>query len=201
MKVLEAREFLGRAERLGVTLDPRYSESAVLMFVAGEGDSRFWEIPSRPERRPALFDCLLDLFGDWKSCYVWRNLGRWPAAADIDPLRINDVVEHHILMGLGLPLGTDKVVEFDRKEIGALITLLFSTCIFGWSVGEDTYVVPDHGRYLLQTDHHNVIHVVFRNATDVEPFVKQMADWDFPLPDDTPDATFKRPDWMPTSDD
>jgi hypothetical protein len=54
---------------------------------------------------------------------------------------------------------------------------------------------------VLQTDHlHNAIHVVFRDAADVEPFVKQMAEWDFPPPKDTPDATFKRPTWMQDSD-
>jgi hypothetical protein len=200
LKALDAKEFLAEVERLGMAVDPRYPTSAVLGFVASESEARFWEVPAKPERRSALYDCLLELCGDWKSCYAWRHLGWWPAAEDIEPLRINDVVEHHILKGLGLPLGTEKVVEFDRQELGALITLLFSTSVFGWSVGEDTYVVPDNGRYLLQTDHHNAIHVVFRDAIDVGPFVKQMAEWEFPLPDETPDATFKRPAWMSEPD-
>jgi hypothetical protein len=89
------------------------------------------------------------------------------------------------------------VVPPARPECGALVTLLFSTTIFGWSVQEDTYVVPDNGRYLLQTDHHNVVHVVFRDATDVAPFVQRMEVRGFSLPDEPPDSTFKHPDWMP----
>jgi hypothetical protein len=96
--------------------------------------------------------------GDWQECYVWRHLGSWPKSAD--SLRINDVVELQILEGLGLPMGSGDIVSFDRTELNRLVTLMFSTTIFGWSVGEDLYVVPDHANCILQTDHHDVIHVV-----------------------------------------
>jgi hypothetical protein len=111
--------------------------------------------------------------------------------------RVNDVVELHILQGLGLPLGTADVVIFDRVDLPTLIILLFSTTVFGWSVEEDVYVVPDHGRHVLQTDHHEVIHVSFRDAGEIGHWVSQMAQQGFDLPEDVPDATFKRPSWMP----
>src|SRR5678815_1860245 len=87
--------------------------------------------------------------GRRRACYVWKHLGSWPQSAA--PERINDVVQLRILDGLGLPLGTNAVVEFSRAEHDRLVTLLFSTTIFGWSVGDDLYVVPDHGQHLLQT--------------------------------------------------
>src|SRR4029078_8117388 len=105
--------------------------------------------------------------------------------------RINDVVELRILKGLDLPLGTADVVQFAREELDGLVTLMFITTIFGWSVGEDLYVVPNHARYLIQTDHHDVIHVSFRQPADLEHWVKVMETEGFPLPEDVPDATFK----------
>lgn len=150
-----------------------------------------------PERRPYFLMSLLELMGDWRSCYVWRHLGAWPAAAHIDPRRINDVVEQEILKGLALPLGTTDVVEFDRGESGALVTLLFSTTVFGWSVGEDAYVVPDHARCFLQTDHHDVVHAEVRDSADIERWTSEMDQRGFALPEELPDQTFKRPTWMP----
>jgi hypothetical protein len=138
--------------------------------------------------------------GEWKSCFAWRHLGSWPDLAYIDPQRVNDVVEYQILSGLNLPMGTNQIVEFKRDESPVLLTLLFSTTIFGWSVGEDLYVVPDHARYLLQTDHHEVIHVEFRDAEDVKPWVTQMEGRGFSLPEELPDETFKQPEWMQKSD-
>jgi len=87
-------------------------------------------------------------------------------------------------------------VEFSHDESDTLITLIFSTTIFGWSVGEELYVVPDHARYILQTDHHDAIHVSFRNPEEVKRWTSVMAERGFPLPDKVPDETFRRPTWM-----
>jgi len=93
-------------------------------------------------------------------------------------------------------MGTASVVEFAREEMATLVTLLFSTTIFGWSVGEDLYLVPSSGKYLMQTDHHNVVHVEFRDTADVAPWVREMQSRGFPLPGELPDETFKQPSWM-----
>ena len=85
--------------------------------------------------------------------------------------------------------------EYDR-----LVTLLFSTTIFGWSVGEDLYVVPEHGRHLLQTDHHGVIHMSFRTEESLNHCIVEMDRRGFPLPDEVPDSTFKQPRWMKNSE-
>jgi hypothetical protein len=197
MRALTEAEFLSWSAERGLHLDPQYPNLAVLSFRNDGGDARFWEIPEKPERRSYFLASLLELLGEWQSCFAWRHLGSWPAADRLDPQRINDLVEYEILSGIGLPMGTGSVVEFVRMDCPALVTLLFSTTIFGWSVGEDLYLVPDHARYVLQTDHHNVVHIEFRDANDVEGWVTEMAKRGFPLPEELPDETFKQPDWMP----
>jgi hypothetical protein len=194
MKTLTEAAFLAWADRAGLCLDPQYPESAVLVFRPDPHQDRFWEIPAEPERRPYFLLSFLELMGDWQECYAWRHLGSWPECAE--PLPINDVVEWQILKGLGLPLGTAEVVRFERAELDKLVTLMFSTTIFGWSVGEDLYVVPDHARYILQTDHHKVIHVSCRTSADLDEWVRQMEARDFALPVELPDSTFKVPGWM-----
>ena len=194
MKTFPAAEFLAWADRAGLSLDPQYPASAVLMFRPDPQQDRFWEVPVEPERRPYFLLAFLELMGEWQECYAWRHLGGWPESAD--PRRIIDAVEWQILNGLGLPLGTADVVRFDRQEADKLVTLLFSTTVFGWTVSEDLYLVPDHARYIVQTDHHNVIHVSFRSPADVGGWVSQMEERGFSLPEDLPDSTFKRPEWM-----
>lgn len=194
MRTHQEDDFLAWAERAGFGLDPRYPRSAVLTFRPASEHDRFWEVPVEPESRPYFIASLLECMGDWQACYVWRHLGRWPPAAVPD--RINDIVEHRILQGLGLPLGTNAVVEYSRGERDSLLTLLFSTTIFGWTVSEDLYVVPDHGRHLLQTDHHGVIHLGFRTEDSLTGCVEEMKRRGFLLPDEVPDATFKQPRWM-----
>ena len=194
MKTLTESAFLAWAARAGLCLDPQYPESAELVFRPDPQQRRFWEVPAEPERRPYFILSLLELMEDWQECYAWRHLGSWPDSAD--PLRINDVVELQIFKGLRLPLGTADVVTFERAELDRLVTLMFSTTIFGMSVGDDLYLVPDHARYILKTDHHNVIHVSYRTAADVDEWVRQMEEHGFLLPDDLSDSTFKKPEWM-----
>jgi hypothetical protein len=197
MKTHSEAQFLAWAERSGLHIDPRYPQSAVLAFRPDPEQDRFWQVPEAPQRRPYFIESLLELMDDWNSCYVWRHLGSWPGPAVPD--RINDVVELRILDGLGVPLGTSAVLELSRSEFDKLVTLLFTTTVFGWSVAEDLYVMPDHGRYLLQTDHHGVIHVSFRSETDLDRSVAEMDHRGFPLPDAVPDLTFKQPSWMKPS--
>ena len=196
MRTTSEREFLLWAAGRGLGLDPQYPDAAVLDYHGGS-DARFWVVPTEPECRPFFIASLLELLGDWHTCYVWRHLGSWPDPNSIDGRRVNDVVELRILQGLGLPLGTADIVTFERSELDALITLLLSTTIFGWSVDEDLYVVPDHARQVLQTDHHGVIHVSFRDSGDVGRWVSEMAQKGFALPEELPDETFRRPSWMP----
>jgi len=199
VRTISQEEFLRWASAKGMGIDPRYPQAAVLGF-SQRSDSRFWRVPQEPERRPYFLASLLDLMGDWQSCYAWRHLGSWPEASSVDVRRINDAVELQILKGLGVPLGTANVVQFDREERVALVTLLFSTTVFGWSVNEDLYVVPDHARQILQTDHHEVVHVSFPSGGDLQKWVVKMSEEGFDLPEDFPDATFKRPSWMKGND-
>jgi hypothetical protein len=194
MKTLEESAFLEWAETADLCLDPQYPHSAVLMFRSESKEHRFWEVPAEPECRPYFISSLIELLGDWRECYAWRHLGAWPMSAE--PSRINDVVEKRLLAGLGLPLGTADVVCFDRSESDAVIALIFVTTVFGWSVAEDLYLVPDHARCFLQTDHHHVIHASFRFPADVYRSVGHMEERGFPLPTELPDPTFKQPPWM-----
>ena len=67
-------------------------------------------------------------------------------------------------------------MKLERAELDKLVTLMFSTTVFGWSVGEDLYIVPDHARYIVQTDHHNVIHVSCRSSADVDGWVPEVTE-------------------------
>ena len=194
MQTVPEPKFIQWLRTKHLSLDPRYPDSRVLTFEASTSEARFWTVPTEPERRPYFVSTLLQLLGDWRVCYAWRHLGEWPDV--VDPGRINDRVEKTILEGLALPLGTTDVVGFSRDEIDKLGTLVFSTTIFGWSVNEDLYLVPDHADAYLKTDHHNVIHATCRTATDISRWIKGMEEAAFRLPTSVPDATFRIPAWM-----
>lgn len=77
-----------------------------------------------------------------------------------------------------------------------IIAVLYAFLAFGWCVDDDLFFVPDHGQQLLQTDHHDVIHVEWASEERVQRLVAHMADAGYELPRDVPDWTFKCPEWM-----
>jgi len=188
------KDFLAWVQQRGLGLDPRYPDSAFLTLMPDPQFDRFWIVPPEPERRPYFLQCMIEAFGGWSSYHCWRHLGSWPAKPD--ECRINDQIEHAIFRGIGLPAGSADVVEFDASERVQLVTLRFATTVFGWSVGEDIFLVPDTARGILQTDHHGVIHASFKEEATMNAFVQRMEEEEFPLPEDVPDATFKIPKWM-----
>ncbi len=194
MRKLKKEEFLSWAKSHGMELDAEYPESAVLTFKPAIDHERFWMVPSDAEARPYFIFKLLELTGEWTSCFAWRHQGSWPESSN--PNFPNSKIEYQILKGIGLPLGTADVVELDRLENDLLATLIFSTTIFGWSVNEDIVIVPNNGRYIIQTDHHGVIHVSFRFPENMTYFIEQMSKEGYPLPDHVPDETFAVPGWM-----
>ena len=193
MKKHSKKRFLNWAAAHGLGLDERYPGSAILTFKPDPDLARFWEIPPEPGRRPHFLSLMLELMGEWRSCFAWRHMGKWPSKTDLE--RPNEMVERQIYDGVGLPLGTTHIVEFDKSDTDRLVTLLFATTVFGCTVYEDLYVVPDHAQYIMETDHHDAVHVSFRDDERLQHFITGMREQKFYLPDDVPDATFKVPGW------
>jgi hypothetical protein len=100
------------------------------------------------------------------------------------------------LRGAGIPGGWEGAVRFTREEDDALVAVLYAALAFGWCVDDDLFFVPDHGRQLLQTDHHDVIHVECSSEERVQRLVAEMAEVGYQLPRELPGWTFERPAWM-----
>jgi len=198
MKTCSQKRFLKWARSHGMGLDERYPRSKVLTFKPDPGLDRFWEVPPWPEDRPHFLSMMLYLMGEWESCFVWRHLGSWPGKAD--PKRLNSKIESLIVKAAGVRRETSGILRFKMSQRYQLVTLLFSTTIFGFTTSDDLYVIPDHAGYILKFDHHGVVHASFRNEQDLQRFAKGMAEQDYPLPESVPDDTFKAPVWMKQDD-
>ncbi|RJQ39980.1 MAG: hypothetical protein C4550_04185 [Nitrospiraceae bacterium] len=97
---------------------------------------------------------------------------------------------------LRLPDSGTFALRFSRSEINRAISLFTYQQMLGMCVWDDTYAIPDHAQQLIQTSHHDVIRVWFREKNDTRNFVQKMKKEAFDLPTHIPDKTFKIPTWM-----
>lgn len=193
MELIPTSEFLSWARTHEIAPDERYSAPQCLVYAPVRPFHRFWEIPQDAVEIPSFILHLLDGFDPWTHCYLFPRDG-WPHDAAAD--RHGDDVYALILNAAGIPANFDGAVQYKAAEASKLVAAVFAALVFGWSVQDDLFVVPDHSQQLLQTDHHHVVHVQFADEHRVEPFIKHMASQHYLLPTDLPDRTFKRPDWM-----
>ena len=119
--------------------------------------TRFWVLPADPHAWPHFAGTVLKGLDRWETGYLWPRPGRWPLAAN--SRSYNEQVRDVVLRGAGIPDGWAGVVRFARDERSAVFAVMFAYLAFGWCLGDDLYFVPDHGHQVVQTDHHDVIHV------------------------------------------
>jgi len=194
MRVLSRADFLKTIEAVGVRLDSKYPKSAILGFPNKPDVARFWAVPGEPQTIPHFAATMINLLGPWKSIFVWKHLGSW--MVEVKGEDLNDDIQALLYKGLGIQSNSADILVFDRQELSMLIALIFNQLIFGWNLGDDLYLIPDDGRHIVHTDHHDVVHVSFQDAGSADRFVNAMAERGYQLPDELPDATFKRPQWM-----
>lgn len=194
MEAVTTDEFFRWAAEVGVGLDPRYPASGCLSLLPPSEHARFWELPLDPATWPHFSASLLGCLDNWDVGYLWPRAGRWPKSAD--DLSLNEGIRAVVLRGAGIPPGEAAAVRVRQADLHELAAILYVYLAFGWCTDDDLFFVPDHGRQLVQTDHHDVVHVKCRAEGRVMDLVERMSRAGYELPTELPDETFKRPAWM-----
>jgi hypothetical protein len=194
MQTVSGEEFWWWAAGHGIGVDPRYPDSGCLSLLPPTDHARFWVVPPDPATWPHFVASLLGGLDEWATGLLFPRSGRWPQFGRSRSYKegVRDVV----LRGAGIPDGWSGAIRFERDDEAALVAVLFAYLAFGWCADDDLFFVPDHGRQLLQTDHHDVIHTKCASEERVLELVAHMAAEGHELPAEPPDWTFKRPAWM-----
>jgi hypothetical protein len=194
MEVLSNEDYLNWAASVGIGFDSRFPGAQVLGFHPARYFARFWTLPDDPGAWPHFASCLLRGLDEWGAVYLWPRSGQWPRT-EKDSSR-NERVRDVILRGAGIPTGLSGAIRFSRNEEDTILALIFASFAFGCYIGDDVYVIPEHGRQLLRTDHHGVVHARCLDEQRIEALVAHMAGAGYELPTELPDVTFKWPSWM-----
>jgi len=189
-------EVVTRLENLGIGFDESYPGARSLTYLPHSDHARFWTLLPDPAGWPHFVDCLLEGCKPWSSCFLWPRFGTWPATTALTGL--SDSILNVILRGVGIPEAWPGAIRFAPPDRPAVLAVVFFYLVFGGCVQDDLYLIPDHGRQILLTSHHDVVHVKFAEESRIESFVKHMSAAGYELPAELPDETFKRPAWMKT---
>ena len=190
MQPVSADTFLEQAAMAGIGYDPRYPAAESLIFLPPNEHSRFWVRPEQPSRWPHFVASLLSAAGGDKVLACPRQ-GTWPNL--VTALYALDRTQAVITTALGVPSGWRGAIAFDNNDRDRLIAILVMQLL---EPINDLYVLAPAGTAFLQFSHHDVVHVSCATSAGIESVVNAMSAARYELPDELPDATFKRAAWM-----
>ena len=191
MQTFSTEAFLEACTASGLGFDPRYPQARSLTFLPPSGHFRFWTQPGEPSRWPHFVTTLFGGRQQSGTVTVWPRRGRWPSSVGRPSA---DGTQAILFGGLGVPDGLQGAVEFSADEFQRAVALLVVQMV---GMYNDLYVLPAGGDTLLQFSHHDVVHAGCRDEGTIDSLVAAMAGAGYSLPTELPDATFKRPPWMP----
>jgi hypothetical protein len=194
MKRINEKEFMVKINTVDIVNDKENKGLSELDFKSVPGIERFWRIPDAARRLPYFINVILDSIDPWEELFIWKHMGSWDL--EIHGEDTSDDLQALMYKGAGIDQSHADIIRFDKTEVINITAIIFNQLVFGWHVGDDIYIIPDHGRQIIKTSHHDVVYLNFKEEERLNQFIRKMAECGFTLPDKIPDGTFKKPDWM-----
>jgi hypothetical protein len=153
MQLLATPEFQVWAAGHGIGWDPRYPGANQLSFLEAPDHWHAWDSPPQSKRLAWFAESVLRVAAseDQSVLVLPRARGQWRFGGVGSP-KPNQALDL-IMRGLGVPAEFVGAVRFDASEFAHLLAVAVASLVFGWSTGEDLYILPASGRCILLTSH------------------------------------------------
>lgn len=157
---------------IGITSHPRFPLK--LVFSDAPDCQQSWLPTGRITDLPGFLQVAVGLATDGGQVLLYRKGGgSWYEGEDAP---IGNHVIDRVLHGIGIPEAFQGALSFEAAEWRDLYLVISTFFVWGWSVGEDLYIVPKNGSCILMTSHHGELFAHFPGADARVAFVAAMAE-------------------------
>jgi len=156
--------------RAGIATHPRFLLN--LAFVQAPECQATWIPIGRISDFAGFLQTAVAIASSDGSVWAYRKGGgTWYEGSD-SPIG-NHIIDR-VVATLGVPLDFAGALGFDGPEWRDLYLLISTFFVWGWSVGEDLYIIPKNGSCLLMTSHHGELRANFPNEATRSRFCDDM---------------------------
>jgi hypothetical protein len=169
MQILEDVRFLGWLQQRGIIADPHAGTGDRLTFAEGTPVDRLWRPAGIVSDVPGFVHAALDGALQGGPWWLWRR-GGGPWMDEFgEEGGLRNASLDRLLEGLGYG-GASGALRLGIKEMPDLWLIVNAFFVFGWSVGEDLYVVPDDCSCILVFSHEGWLEGRFPDAARADAF-------------------------------
>jgi hypothetical protein len=169
MQILEDVRFFGWLQQRGIVSDPARGTGDRLTFAEGEPVERRWRpggiVSDTPDFAWGMLSAAMQ-GGPW---WLWRR-GGGPWMDEFgEKGGMRNASLDRLLEGLGFG-GASGALRLGVKELADLWLIVNAFFVFGWSVGEDLYVVPEDCSCVLLFSHEGYVEARFPSTERADAF-------------------------------
>lgn len=161
---------------VGIGIHPRFPSH--LAFVEEPDCQTSWLPTGRVCDLPGFLQTAVGLAQEHGSVWLYRKGGgSWYEDEDAP---IGNQIIDRVLAALGVPRDFYGALAFEFVEWRDLYLVISTFIVWGWSVGEDLYIIPTTGSCMLMTSHHGELFGLFPAEDALAKFEAEMTRLEFP---------------------
>jgi hypothetical protein len=170
MQLLLDADFTKWRAAAGIANHPRFPLN--LVFSQDPKGQRSWLPTGRITDLPGFLQAAVTLVSDQGPVLLYRKGGDTWYEDEGAPIG-NHIIDR-VLEAVGVPRDFHGALAFDNHEWRDLYLVISTFAVWGWSVGEDLFIIPKNGSCVLMTSHHGELLANFPSAEALEQFRKSM---------------------------
>lgn len=169
MQILEDVRFFGWLQHRGIIADPERGTGDRLTFAEGAPVERRWRPGGIVSDVPDFVRAMLTAAMAGGPWWLWRRGGGpWMDEFGEEGGMRNGALDR-MLEALGYG-GASGALRLGAKELPDLWLIVNAFFVFGWSVGEDLYVIPEDCSCVLLFSHEGHVEAAFPSAERAAEF-------------------------------
>ena len=176
MQLVAEDEFVGWATEVGIARHPRFPLN--LAFIQTPDSYQSWLPTGRITDLPGLLQTAVGIASSDGATLLYRKGGEsWYEGEDAP---IGNRIIDRVLEALAVPRDFAGALSFEATEWRDLYLVISTFFVWGWSVGEDLYIIPKNGSCMLMTSHHGELFAMCPTVDALTRFEAEMAQRDHP---------------------
>ena len=170
MRLIAEPEFTTWAASVGIASHPRFPSN--LAFVQALDSHRAWLPTGRITDLPGFLQTAVGIAsGDGETLLYRKGGGSW---FEGDDAPIGNHIIDRVLEAIGVPQHFNGALSFEATEWRDLYLVISTFFVWGWSVGEDLYIIPRNASSMLMTSHHGELVAKCSNEAALLHFEAEM---------------------------
>ena len=174
MQLVAEDEFVRWTAGVDIARHPRFPLN--LAFVQTPDNYQSWLPTGRITDLPGFLQTAVGIASrDGATLLYRKGGGSWYEDADAP---IGNQIIDRVLEALEVPRDFAGALSFEGAEWRDLYLVISTFFVWGWSVGEDLYIIPKNGSCMLMTSHHGELFAMCPTVEALARFEAEMAQCD-----------------------